>query len=275
MMTSNEFVKTLKHIADDCKTMYILGCFGAPMSDKNKIRYTSNYPENGKEIDVVKGRDAYGKPIVIKERTKEGAERYKKIMGASVDTFGYDCVCLGKGILWGWNGDVTRTYGGANYACNNVPDVSANGMITKLCYDVTSDFSSIVPGEVVWMNGHVGYYVGDGKVVECTSRWESKVLYSNLGNLGFKTDHWRNWTKHGKLKVVDYSNTVSTPVSKPAPTETNDIGKRKYKVQKGDTLIKIAKAYNTTVEKIVADNIKNHKGLTNPNLIVTGWILYV
>ena len=126
MMTSKEFIEKL-NLALNSKTMYILGCFGAPMNDKNKIRYTSNYVENGKEFDVVKGRDAYGKPIVVKERTKSGAARREKILAAPFDLFGFDCVCLGKSILWGWTGDPTRTYGGAGYACNNVPDVSANG----------------------------------------------------------------------------------------------------------------------------------------------------
>lgn len=274
MMTSKEFIEKL-NLALNSNTMYILGCFGAPMNDKNKIRYTSNYPENGKEIEVVKGRDAYGRPIVVKERTKQGEERYKKIMAAPADLFGFDCVCLGKGCLWGWSADPKRPYGGAGYACNNVPDVSANGMITKLCYEVSTDFSKIVPGEVVWMDGHVGYYVGNGEVIECTSAWESKVLKSNLGNLGFKTGHWRTWTKHGKLKVVDYGDSKPETI-KPAPQETNEIGKRTYKVKKGDTLSKIAKDYNTTVERIVADNVKSHKSLaTNPNLIYPNWVLKV
>ena len=275
VMTSDEFVKRL-YQALNSKTMYILGCFGAPMTDRNKERYTNNYPENGKPIDVVKGRDAYGKPIIVKERTKSGEARRQKILAASVDTFGFDCVCLGKGCLWGWSGDINRPYGGAGYACNGVPDVSANGMIQKICYDVSTDFSTIVPGEVVWMDGHVGYYVGDGAVIECTSNWESKVLKSNVGNLGFKTGHWRTWTKHGKLKVIDYSATASTPVAKPVIQETGDIGKRTYKVKKGDTLTKIAKEFNTTVERIVADNEKSHKSLaTNPNLIYPNWVLKV
>ena len=41
-------------------------------------------------------------------------------------------------------------YGGSGYACYNVPDLNANGMIAK-CKDVSTDFSKILVGEVVWI----------------------------------------------------------------------------------------------------------------------------
>ena len=34
------------------------------------------------------------------------------INAASADTFGFDCVCLIKGLLWGWCGDKSKTYEG-------------------------------------------------------------------------------------------------------------------------------------------------------------------
>ena len=37
------------------------------------------------------------------------------INSASSDTFGFDCVCLIKGILWGWNGNLNHVYGGATF----------------------------------------------------------------------------------------------------------------------------------------------------------------
>ena len=57
------------------------------------------------------------------------------IMNASSDTFGFDCVCLVKGVLWGWNGDLSATYGGAKYTSNNVPDISADSMM-KVCDNI-------------------------------------------------------------------------------------------------------------------------------------------
>lgn len=81
--------------------------------------------------------------------------------------YGFDCVCLIKGVLWGWNGNASKTYGGAGYAVNGVPDIGADTMITK-CSGVSTDFSKIVPGEAVWLKGHIGVYIGGGKVIECT-----------------------------------------------------------------------------------------------------------
>ena len=105
VMTNEQLVNMCKKIAKNYKTLYVYGCFGAPMNSTNKKRYTNNY--------------AYNKR----------ADRKKLILAASSNTFGFDCVNLIKGILWGWNGNVNATYGGAKYCANGVPDVSANGMM--------------------------------------------------------------------------------------------------------------------------------------------------
>lgn len=112
----------------------------------------------------------------------------------------FDCVNMIKGILWGWNGDTSKNNGGAVYASNGVPDVSANGMI-NLCKNVTSDFSNIEIGEAVWMNGHIGVYIGNGEVVECTPAWQNKVQITKLSA--------RNWLKHGKLPWITYKTTTN------------------------------------------------------------------
>ena len=41
LMTVNEFVNKIKNVLN-YKTLYISGCFGAPMSPKNKERYKNN-----------------------------------------------------------------------------------------------------------------------------------------------------------------------------------------------------------------------------------------
>ena len=45
-MKDLDFIAKAKDIANNYKTLYIMGCFGAPMSDKNKQRYTRNHPYN-------------------------------------------------------------------------------------------------------------------------------------------------------------------------------------------------------------------------------------
>lgn len=181
VMTNIEFAKRLKDVAQNYKTLYIMGCFGAPMTDSNKKRYCNNYDYN------------------------KNAARTAMIKSASSDTFGFDCVCLIKGILWGWNGDASKVYGGASYASNGVPDIGADSMI-KVCSGVSTDFSKIEVGEAVWMEGHIGVYIGDGLAVECTPKWKNcvQITACNCSKSGYNR---RDWTKHGKLPYVSYEKT--------------------------------------------------------------------
>ena len=109
-------------------------------------------------------------------------------------------------MLWGWSGDLNKTYGGASYASNDVPDIGADQMIKK-CENVSTNFNTIKKGEAVWMKGHIGVYIGDGKVIECTPKWSVApgVKISYLENLGFSGGYSRTWTKHGFIPWVDYT----------------------------------------------------------------------
>ena len=165
-------------VAKNYKTLYVMGCFGAPMNAANKSRYCANHSYN------------------------KAADRTAMIQAASADTFGFDCVCLIKGLLWGWKGDTSKTYGGASYAANDVPDIGADSMI-KVCSDVSTDFSNVEVGEAVWCEGHIGIYIGNGLAVECTPRWKNcvQITACNCDVTGYNR---RNWTKHGKLPYVTY-----------------------------------------------------------------------
>ena len=46
MMTNIELANKLKNIAKNYKTLYVMGCFGAPMTATNKKRYTQNHSYN-------------------------------------------------------------------------------------------------------------------------------------------------------------------------------------------------------------------------------------
>lgn len=229
-MKSQVFIDKAIDIAKNYKTLYIMGCFGAPMNAKNRTRYCNNHKYNRQSA------------------------RTAMIKAATPDTFGFDCVNLIKAILWGWIGDKKKTYGGAKYLSNEVPDVSADGMISR-CYDVSSkDWADMIPGEVVWKKGHIGIYIGDGLVVESTPSWANKVQITAVANIGRKAGyHARSWTKHGKLPYVDYSDQEKKPVVKT------------YTVKFGDTLSKIAKKYGVTVDAIAQAN-----GIKNVNLIRVG-----
>lgn len=192
-MTNANFVKKVTDIANNYKTLYVMGCFGAPMTAANKSRYCQHTAYN------------------------QQTTRQTMIRAATSDTFGFDCVCLIKGVLWGWNGNKSATYGGAQYASKGVPDIGADAMIQR-CSGISTDFSNITPGEAVWLEGHIGVYIGDGKVVECTPAWDNCVQITKLGT---KTEYkTRKWTKHGKLPWITYTSTTAT--AQPAAKKTVD-----------------------------------------------------
>ncbi|MDE6259801.1 MAG: hypothetical protein K2M42_02895 [Oscillospiraceae bacterium] len=186
IMTAAALCAKALDIARNYKTSYMLGPWGWPATDKMITRATTN------------GSNA--------QTNKQWLTKANAIKGKG---FLFDCVGLIKGILWGWCGDLSRTYGGAGYACNDVPDYDAKKMI-DCCREVSTDFSRIVPGEAVWMDGHIGIYVGGGVVVESTPKWQGGVQCSTLTNTAGSqklpgTVGSRTWTKHGKLPWVDYS----------------------------------------------------------------------
>lgn len=181
VMHVDEFVGILKDIVEHFETSYMLGCFGQPANTTNISRAVARKDVNNKPYE--KGA------LSIKDKG-----------------FLFDCCNLIKGILYGWNGDLSKTYGGAVYKANGVPDIGADQMI-KVCNGVSTDFSNIQKGEAVWVKGHIGVYIGDGKVIECTPKWSVApgVKISYLENIGFSGGYSRTWTKHGFLPWVDYT----------------------------------------------------------------------
>ena len=188
MMTAKDLVSKALDIARNYKTLYVMGCFGAPLTGSNVSRYCTNhsYNCNATRTAMIKAAADQSPPV-----------------------YGFDCVCLIKGILWGWSGNPSKTYGGAVYTSNDVPDIDANQMI-KICPRVSADFRAIVPGAVVWMKDHIGIYAGDGLAVECFPKWENKVQITAVANVknvpGYNS---RTWTQWGMLPYVDYKEEVS------------------------------------------------------------------
>ena len=181
-------IETATQLADACraaaekKTLYVYGAYGFPLHEENKQRIWKGYAYNRKP------------------------ERKEKIGSADADTFGFDCSGLIKGLMWGWQG-TTGKNGGAAYASNGVKDQNADTMIAN-CLDVSADFAGIQVGEAVWLPGHIGIYVGDGLVVECTPKWADGVQLSacNTAQSGYPT---RKWKKHGKLPYISYEQAVT------------------------------------------------------------------
>lgn len=180
MIKTNKELALAAQQAAKCKSIYVSGAFGWPMTGDNKTRAANAYAFNRKP------------------------ERLAAITVASTDTFGFDCICFIKALLWGWEGDAGKEYGGAVYQSNGVPDIDEGAMLAA-CKDVSEDFSNIMVGEYLWTDGHCGVYIGDGKAVECTYRWSDGVqvtdVYNIIGETGQKGRYWK---KHSKLPYVSY-----------------------------------------------------------------------
>lgn len=200
VMSASDFVEKLKDVANNYKTLYVMGSFGSPMTPERKT-YLINHHEYNRR-----------------------ATPKKCIEAASADTFGFDCVCLIKAILWGWNGDKSKTNGGAQYGSNGVKDVNADGMI-NLCTGVSTDFSNVEIGEALWCKGHIGVYIGNGLAIESTPSWNNKVQITAVKNIGTKSGYnARVWTKHGKLPYIKYDVKASTP--KPSTSSKVDYAQK-------------------------------------------------
>lgn len=108
-----------------------------------------------------------------------------------------DCIGLAKNFVW-CNGEFGTT---PKYAVNGMPDKSANGMFeyakkNKLPYGKISTIPEI-PGVAVRYSGHVGYYIGNGWVIEERG--------FNYGCVKTKLAG-RGWTDWYYLPGIHYSN---------------------------------------------------------------------
>ena len=102
VMTNKKLVEKCIDIAKNYKTLYVMGGIGYHLTEANKKRAINN--------------GAHGS-------YNAQSSRKKMINAADDNTWAFDCVCFIKAILWGWRGDKTKSYGGATYLSNDVPDI--------------------------------------------------------------------------------------------------------------------------------------------------------
>ena len=129
-----------------------------------------------------------------------------------------DCVGLGKGYNWTYGGEgVIESIGTdktfkSKYG-NNCPDKSANGMFTYakskgLKYGKIATIPE-VPGLAVRKDGHVGYYIGNGEVVEAYG-FSKGIIITKL-----KSRPWTDWYEFPGIKYVSGDYKPEVPETKP------------------------------------------------------------
>lgn len=175
MMHVDDFVHKLVSIANNYESLYVRSGIGYRLNAAGKSRAMQN---------------AYNRKPA----------RMQKIMAANANTWAFDCSGLVKSVLWGWCGDTAKTYGGAVYASNNVPDLNANSLI-KHCYNVSTNMRTVQKGELLWKDGHVGVAINSEQAVECTPAFDDKVQITRIEG--------RGWEKHGKLEYVVYDYSIN------------------------------------------------------------------
>lgn len=121
-----------------------------------------------------------------------------------------DCVGLIKG--YSWYDPQTESFG---YAVNGMPDLDANQI-----YEVATEKGSIdtipeIPGLLVWMDGHVGVYIGNGEVIEARGTYYG-VVRTQLRN--------RNWQGWAKVHGITYIEEREEPTEESTQWPTEAIG---------------------------------------------------
>ena len=107
----------------------------------------------------------------------------------------FDCVGLIKGYLWSDTITSSPKY-------NSAQDVSANGMLDKCTRKGKIVDLPEVPGVLVFKKGHVGIYLGKGKVIE--ARGHSKgIILSDLKELKWTHYGFCPWITYGDVAQAD------------------------------------------------------------------------
>ena len=230
MKNNSELVSYCRKLLDQ-GARYWFGCFGQVASESLRSTKAKQYPSHYKSSR----NKQYEKDI-----------KEKRIVT--------DCSGMIKGFM------MLRDNGQIVYTPSL--DLGANGYYNKATEKGKIKNMPDIPGLAVWKSGHIGVYVGNGKVIEARG-FDYGVQEYNLSDRPFT--HWL------KVPGLEYITSPCFPSDKPVPAPEPDPEPKTYKVKKGDTLSKIAKAHKVTLKKLIAANPQ----IKNPDLIHPGEIINI
>ena len=170
----------------------------------------------------------------------------------------HDCVGLIKGYLWSDTPSSAPVY-------NAAQDVSANGMYSRCKEKGKINTIPELPGVLVFMDGHVGVYIGNGYVIEARG-FEYGVVKTKLKN--------RPWVNWGKCPFITYgsanpTNETSGSTSASSTTTTNNyFAKCSYtgvSIVDGLKSIKAESSYSYRSKIAKANGISNYSGTAAQN----------
>lgn len=117
------------------------------------------------------------------EQYPDGVGQYETFIRSTwLDGRTTDCVGLIKG--YGWLDPTNLTI---RYGTNDMPDIGANAMYHNATVSGLIGTMPDTPGLAVWMDGHIGVYIGGGEVIEA-SNTKIGVVKTQLAGRG-----WTHW----------------------------------------------------------------------------------
>lgn len=120
---------------------------------------------------------------------------------------GFDCIGLIKAYEW-----IDESSGDITYESNDFLDVGANRMYESAQIKGKIDSIAEIPGLAVWMDGHIGVYVGQGNVIEARGN-EYGVVLTKLNDRPWT--HWLQlpgitYVTKGTYQIDKYSVTIKS-----------------------------------------------------------------
>ena len=136
---------------------YVWGSYGEVLTQKTLNSKAKQYP------DEVGGKEEYIRTHWLGRRTA-------------------DCIGLIKGYGW-----LNTQTGAIEYGTNGMPDIGADTMFENAAEKGTIDTLPEIPGLALWHSGHIGIYIGGGKVIHAANT-QAGVIISDVSGSGFT--HW-------------------------------------------------------------------------------------